>query len=303
MLECAPSVFAALIFPVQTRTIDGKAIARELREGLIRRVAALAARGVRPGLAAVQVGNHPASKIYVRHKIKACGEAGLYSEHIELPDSADESTLLGRIRILNNDARIHAILVQLPLPPRFSAERVVECIAPEKDVDGFHPTNMGLLAIGNPRFVPCTPLGVMRLIEHEGIGLQGRHAVVVGRSNIVGKPMALLLLQKGATVTICNSRTPDLGAMTRQADILVVAAGKPKLVTAGMVKPGAVVIDVGINRLADGKLVGDVDFQSALGTASCITPVPGGVGPMTIAMLLENTVLSAERVSAARNGA
>ena len=288
---------------MQTRTIDGNAIARELRVGLIGRVAALAARGVRPGLAVLQVGNHPASRIYVRNKIRACGEAGLYSEHIELAADADESMLLARIRILNNDSRIHGILVQLPLPPGLSAERVLEALAPAKDVDGFHPTNMGLLAVGNPRFVPCTPLGVMKLIEHEEIGVQGRHAVVVGRSNIVGKPVALLLLQKGATVTICNSRTPDLGAMTSQADILVVAAGRPRLVTAGMVKPGAVVIDVGINRLADGKLAGDVDFQSVLGTASCITPVPGGVGPMTIAMLLENTVMSAERASAARSSA
>ncbi|TMH80455.1 MAG: bifunctional methylenetetrahydrofolate dehydrogenase/methenyltetrahydrofolate cyclohydrolase FolD [Betaproteobacteria bacterium] len=288
---------------MQTRTIDGNAIARELRVGLIRRVAALAARGVRPGLAVLQVGDHPASRIYVRNKIRACGEAGLYSEHIELAADADESMLLARIRILNNDSRIHGILVQLPLPPGLSAERVLEALAPAKDVDGFHPTNMGLLAVGNPRFVPCTPLGVMKLIEHEEIGVQGRHAVVVGRSNIVGKPVALLLLQKGATVTICISRTSDLGAMTSQADILVVAAGRPRLVTAGMVKPGAVVIDVGINRLADGKLAGDVDFQSVLGTASCITPVPGGVGPMTIAMLLENTVMSAERASAARSSA
>jgi methylenetetrahydrofolate dehydrogenase (NADP+)/methenyltetrahydrofolate cyclohydrolase len=286
---------------VQTRTIDGNAIARELRAGLIRRIAALAARGVRPGLAVVQVGNHPASKIYVRSKIKACGEAGLYSEHIELPADADESTLLGRIRIFNNDARIHGVLVQLPLPPQFAAERVLEAVAPAKDVDGFHPANMGLLTAGNPRFVPCTPLGVMKILEHEGVDLQGRHAVVIGRSNIVGKPVALLLLQKGATVTICHSRTADLGAMTLQADILVAAAGKPRLVAAGMVKPGAVVIDVGINRLADGKLAGDVDFQSVLGVASCITPVPGGVGPMTIAMLLENTVMSAERASAIRN--
>ncbi len=282
---------------MQTRIIDGNAIARELRVGLIRRVAALAAVGVRPGLAVLQVGNHPASKIYVRNKMKACGEAGLYSEHIELPADADESTLLRRIRMLNDDARIHGILVQLPLPLRFAAERVLETIAPAKDVDGFHPTNMGLLAAGNPRFVPCTPLGVMKILEREGVDPQGRHAVVIGRSNIVGKPAALLLLQKGATVTICNSRTPDLRAMSLQADILVVAAGKPKLVTAGMVKPGAVVIDVGINRLADGKLAGDVDFQGVLGTASCITPVPGGVGPMTIAMLLENTVVSAERFS------
>ncbi|HMH19908.1 MAG TPA: tetrahydrofolate dehydrogenase/cyclohydrolase catalytic domain-containing protein, partial [Burkholderiales bacterium] len=260
---------------MQTRTIDGNAIARELRVGLIRRVAALAARGVRPGLAAVQIGNHPASRVYVRKKIKACEETGLYSEHIELPADADESALLARIRILNNDTRIHGILVQLPLPPGFSAERVHETLAPAKDVDGFHPTNVGLLTIGSPRFVPCTPLGVMKLFEYEGIRVEGRHAVVVGRSNIVGKPMALLLLQKGATVTICNSRTPDLGAMTKQADILVVAAGKPRLVTAGMVKAGAIVVDVGINRLADGKLAGDVDFQGLLGVASRITPVPG----------------------------
>jgi len=286
---------------VQTRTIDGNAIARELRVGLIRRVAALAARGVRPGLAVIRVGNHPASTVYVRNKIKACSEAGLYSEHTELPADADESTLLGRIRTFNNDSRIHGVLVQLPLPPQFAAERVLEAIAPAKDIDGFHPTNMGLLTVGNPRFVPCTPLGVMKILEHEGVDPQGRHAVVIGRSNIVGKPVALLLLQKGATVTICNSRTPDLGAMTLQADILVAAAGKPKLVAAGMVKPGAVVIDVGINRLADGKLAGDVDFQSVLGVASCITPVPGGVGPMTIAMLLENTVMSAERASATRD--
>jgi len=286
---------------VQTRTIDGNAIARELRAGLIRRVAALAAKGVRPGLAVVQVGNHPASKIYVRNKIKACDEAGLYSEHIELPADADETTLLRRIRIFNSDARIHGVLVQLPLPPQFAAQRVLEAIAPAKDVDGLHPANMGLLTAGNPRFVPCTPLGVMKILEHEGVEPQGRHAVVIGRSNIVGKPVALLLLQKGATVTICHSRTADLGAMTLQADILVVAAGKPKLVAAGMVKPGAAVIDVGINRLADGKLAGDVDFQSVLGVASHITPVPGGVGPMTIAMLLENTVMSAERVSATHN--
>ena len=301
MLECAPSVFA-LRFPVQTRTIDGNAIARELRAGLIRRVAALAARGVRPGLAVVQVGDHPASRVYVRNKIKACGEAGLYSEHIELPADADEPTLLRRIRTFNNDARIHGVLVQLPLPPQFAAERVLEAIAPAKDVDGLHPANMGLLTVGKQRFVPCTPLGVMKILEHEGVDPQGRHAVVIGRSNIVGKPVALLLLQKGATVTICHSGTADLGAMTLQADILVVAAGKPKLVAAGMVKPGAAVIDVGINRLADGKLAGDVDFRSVLGVASCITPVPGGVGPMTIAMLLENTVMSAERASATRNG-
>ena len=282
---------------VHTRTIDGQAIAREFREGLMRRVGALASKGVRPGLAVVQVGNHPASKVYVRNKIRACSEVGLLSEHIDLPGNTDEAALLDRIRSLNSDARIHGVLVQLPLPPGFSVDRVQETIAPEKDVDGFHPINVGLLAIGRPRFAPCTPLGVVKLLEHEKINPEGRHAVVVGRSNIVGKPMALLLLQRGATVTICNSRTPDLGEMTRQADILVVAAGKPMLVTSGMVKEGAVVIDVGINRLADGKLSGDVDFQSIWGTASRISPVPGGVGPMTIAMLIENTLLAAERVA------
>jgi methylenetetrahydrofolate dehydrogenase (NADP+)/methenyltetrahydrofolate cyclohydrolase len=282
---------------VHTRIIDGQAIAREFREGLMRRVGTLASKGVRPGLAVVQVGNHPASKVYVRNKIRACSEVGLHSEHIELPGNTNEEALLERIRSLNTDSRVHGILVQLPLPQEFSVDRVQETIAPQKDVDGFHPINVGLLAIGRPRFAPCTPLGVMKLLEHEKINPEGRHAVVVGRSNIVGKPMALLLLQKGATVTICNSRTPDLGEMTRQADILVVAAGKPMLVTSGMVKQGAVVIDVGINRLADGKLSGDVDFQSVWGTASRISPVPGGVGPMTIAMLIQNTLLAAERVA------
>jgi methylenetetrahydrofolate dehydrogenase (NADP+)/methenyltetrahydrofolate cyclohydrolase len=284
---------------MQTRTIDGNAIARELRVGLLRRASAVAMSGMRAGLAVIRVGNHPASSVYVRNKITACGEAGIYSQDIQLPETADESTLLGQIRMLNNDSRIHGILVQLPLPQSFSPERVFEAISPLKDVDGFHPTNVGLLAIGHPRFVPCTPLGVMKLLEHEGIEPQGRHAVVVGRSNIVGKPMAMLLLQKGATVTICNSKTPDLGSMTRSAEILVVAAGRPKLITAEMVKPGAVVIDVGINRLADGKLAGDVDFQGVLGTAGRLTPVPGGVGPMTITMLLENTIASAERALAA----
>jgi methylenetetrahydrofolate dehydrogenase (NADP+)/methenyltetrahydrofolate cyclohydrolase len=284
---------------MQTRIIDGNGIARELRTGLLRRIAALAASGVRPGLAVIRAGDHPASSVYVRNKITACSDSGIYSQDIHLPDDADETTLLGQIRILNNDPRIHGILVQLPLPRAFSAERVQEAVSPLKDVDGFHPSNVGLLATGHPRFVPCTPLGIVKLLEHEGVSPEGRHAVVVGRSNIVGKPMALLLLQKGATVTICNSKTPYLGSMTRQAEILVVATGKPKLITADMVKPGATIIDVGINRLADGKLAGDVDFQSVLGTASRVTPVPGGVGPMTIAMLLENTIASAERALAA----
>jgi methylenetetrahydrofolate dehydrogenase (NADP+)/methenyltetrahydrofolate cyclohydrolase len=282
---------------MQTRIIDGNAIALEVREGLRRRVAALTAAGVQPGLAMIRVGDDPASKIYLRNKIKACDDAGLHSEQIYLQSTLTEAELLERIRALNADARIHGILVQLPLPQGISGARVLEAIAPDKDVDGFQPVNIGLLAVGHPRFVPCTPLGVMQLLEHEGIDPAGRHAVVVGRSNIVGKPMALLLLQRGATVCICHSKTPDLGAMTRQADILVVATGKPNLIRGDMVKPGAVVIDVGINRLPDGKLSGDVDFRSVLGIASHLTPVPGGVGPMTIAMLIGNTVLAAERAS------
>lgn len=284
---------------MQTRIIDGTAIAQQVRDSLRKRVAALAAAGFNPGLAVLQVGENPASRVYVRNKVKACRELGLYSQHIELPANTSEPALLERIRALNEDARVHGILVQLPLPQGISGEHVLEAIAPEKDVDGFHPINVGLLATGHPRFVPCTPLGILRLLEYEGIDPTGRHAVVVGRSNIVGKPMALLLLQRGATVTICNSKTPDLGAMTRQGDILVVAAGKPRLITGTMAKFGAVVIDVGINRLPDGKLAGDVDFQGLQGIASLITPVPGGVGPMTIAMLLENTILAAERFTAA----
>jgi methylenetetrahydrofolate dehydrogenase (NADP+)/methenyltetrahydrofolate cyclohydrolase len=288
---------------MQARVIDGASIARTLREGIARRVAALARRGVRPGLGVVQVGEDPASKIYVRNKIRACAEVGVRSEHITLPGDATESLLLERVRLLNSDAGIHGILVQLPLPRGLSLERVTEAVAPAKDVDGFHPCNAGLLVAGRPGFVPCTPLGVMKLLDHEGIMIDGRHAVVIGRSSIVGKPMALLLLQRNATVSICNSRTPDLGAMTRQADILVAAAGRPGLVTGGMVKRGAVVIDVGINRLPDGKLAGDVDFPSVLGVASHVTPVPGGVGPMTIAMLLENALRAAELAADATNRA
>jgi methylenetetrahydrofolate dehydrogenase (NADP+)/methenyltetrahydrofolate cyclohydrolase len=279
-----------------TRILDGRALSRVLRAGLTPRVEALAATGVRPGLAVLQVGDDPASRIYVRNKMKACTEARIESTHVELPGDVDEGDILERIRTLNADERVHGILVQLPLPPGLSADRIQKAVDPTKDVDGFHPFNTGLLTIGTPRFVPCTPLGVMKLLAHENIRAEGRHAVVVGRSNIVGKPMALLLLQKGATVTICNSKTPDLGEMTRQADILVVAAGRPKLVTAAMVRPGAVVIDVGINRLADGTLAGDVDFEGVSQAASHITPVPGGVGPMTIAMLLENTVFACERL-------
>lgn len=279
---------------MDTRIIDGAALARRLREAMKPRAAALAERGRQPGLAAVQVGDDPASKVYVRTKMKACAEVGIYSLHVELPGSTSEATLLERIAALNADPRIHGILVQLPLPRHIGADRVLEAIAPEKDVDGFHPCNVGLLVAGQPRFVPCTPAGVMEMLAAEQIALDGREAVVVGRSNIVGKPMAMLLLQQGASVTICHSRTRDLGDHTRRADIVVAAVGRPQLLGADMVKPGAVVIDVGINRLPDGKLVGDVAFQSLLGKASHLTPVPGGVGPMTVTMLIANTVRAAE---------
>jgi methylenetetrahydrofolate dehydrogenase (NADP+)/methenyltetrahydrofolate cyclohydrolase len=282
---------------MDTRIIDGKAHARTVRNELRGRVEALRSAGVIPGLAVVLAGDNPASRIYVRSKAGACTEVGLHSEQHDLPASATEAQVLERVRLLNDDPRIHGILVQLPLPAHVCDERVLRAIAPDKDVDGFHPFNVGLLATGHPAFVPCTPAGVMRLLDREGIDPEGLHAVVVGRSNIVGKPMAMLLLQANATVTICHSKTRDLGDVTRQADILVAAIGRARFLTADMVKPGAVVIDVGINRLPDGqgKLAGDVDFQGVLGRASHLTPVPGGVGPMTIAMLLENTVCAAER--------
>jgi methylenetetrahydrofolate dehydrogenase (NADP+)/methenyltetrahydrofolate cyclohydrolase len=279
---------------VDTRVIDGTALSARLRGDLRARVETLAARGVRPGLAAIEVGEHPASRVYVRNKLKACGEVGLHSEHITLAGSTTEAALLARIRDSNEDRRIHGILVQLPLPKHISAERVLLAVTPQKDVDGFHPLNVGLLAAGHPRLVPCTPAAVMAMLDAEGINPWAQHAVVAGASNIVGKPLALLLLQRGATVTICNSKTRDLASHTARADILVVAVGKPKLVTGAMVKSGAVVIDVGINRLPDGKLTGDCDFPSLLGVASRATPVPGGVGPMTITMLLTNTIRAAE---------
>lgn len=279
---------------METRTIDGAGLARTLRTALAARAAGLADRCIKPGLAVVLVGDDPASHIYVRNKTKACEEAGIVSFQHKLPASTSQQGLLRLIDELNRDTKVHGILVQLPLPPHIAADAVIHAISPDKDVDGFHPENVGRLVVGNPRFVPCTPAGVMRLLAHAGVTLAGKHAVVVGRSNIVGKPVSLLLLEKHATVTICHSRTPDLGAIIRQADVLIAAVGKPRLITAAMIKPGVAVIDVGINRLPDGKLCGDVDFQSMLGKASCITPVPGGVGPMTIAMLLENTVRAAE---------
>jgi len=282
---------------VETKIIDGVALAREVRARIKGRAGALAAAGPPAGLAVLLIGSDPASGVYVRNKARACAETGVYSEQHDLPEAVSETEVLDRVRALNEDARIHGILVQMPLPAHISGKRVLEAIAPEKDVDGFHPENVGLLCAGHPRFVPCTPAGIMTMLDRENIPLEGRHAVLVGRSNIVGKPMAMLLLQQSATVTICHSRTRDLAMLTRQADVLVVAIGRAKLVTADMVKSGAAIIDVGINRMPDGKLAGDVDFQQMLGIASHVTPVPGGVGPMTIAMLLMNTVASAEQMT------
>jgi methylenetetrahydrofolate dehydrogenase (NADP+)/methenyltetrahydrofolate cyclohydrolase len=252
---------------------------------------------VTPGLAVVIVGDDPASRIYVRNKALACEQAGMHSEVHALPGDTPQARLLEFLRQLNADPAVHGILVQLPLPKGLAARAVIEAIAPEKDVDGFHYRNVGALFVGEAAFYPCTPWGVMKLLEEEGVSVEGKHAVVVGRSTIVGKPMALMLLNASATVTVCHSKTPDLGAITRQADILVAAVGKARMIRGDMVKHGAVVIDVGINRLPDGKLAGDVDFEGAARVASLITPVPGGVGPMTIAMLLGNTVKSAERVA------
>ena len=279
------------------KIIDGKAIAQEVRAEWKVRADALKAHGTTPGLAVIIVGDDPASKVYVANKVKACAELGLHSEHIMLPADTSEATLLARIESLNNDPRIHGILVQLPVPKHIASHKVLEAISPDKDVDGFHPMNVGALVTGNMRFAPCTPYGAMKLLEKCGVSVESKHAVVVGRSNIVGKPMALLLLQANATVTICTSKTRDLAKFTRDADILVVATGKPKMITGDMIKPGAAVIDVGINRQPDGKLCGDVDFDSAKEVAGWITPVPGGVGPMTITMLVANTVQAAERSS------
>lgn len=279
------------------RPIDGKAIAQRFREELAVRVQRLKSLGLTPGLAVVIVGDDPASKVYVRNKALACEQVGVRSEVHALAAATSQAGLVDFVRALNADPAIHGILVQLPLPRPLDARAVIAAIAPEKDVDGFHCHNVGALVVGGAGFYPCTPWGVMKMLEEEGIAVEGRHAVVVGRSTIVGKPMALLLLNASATVTVCHSKTPDLGAITRQADILVAAVGKPRMISAGMVKPGAVVIDVGINRLPDGKLAGDVDYEAVAAVASRITPVPGGVGPMTIAMLLGNTVKSAERVA------
>jgi methylenetetrahydrofolate dehydrogenase (NADP+)/methenyltetrahydrofolate cyclohydrolase len=275
------------------RILDGKSLAAQVRAKVKEEVARLAQRGIRPGLAVILAGDDPASKVYVRNKTRACEETGVRSVQVEYPSSVTQDELLERIRALNRDPAVHGILVQLPLPSQVDSLKVLETVSPEKDVDGFHAASLGALVSGKPRFVPCTPAGVMRLIEHAGVPLAGRRAVVIGRSTIVGKPVSLLLLQKDATVTMCHSKSRDLELLTKDADVLVAAAGRAKLVTAAMVKPGACVIDVGINRLADGSLAGDVDFAAVKEVAGWITPVPGGVGPMTIAMLLENCVKAA----------
>jgi len=271
------------------------AAAREIISRLKGRVAVLAKVNVRPGLAAVQVGDNAASKIYLRNKIRACDEAGVHSEVHALPADCPQGTVIATLEKLNRDPRVHGILLQLPLPPQHDAESIMQSIAPKKDVDGLTRQSLGALVAGHPSFEPCTPAGVIVLLERAGVALDGRHAVVIGRSVIVGKPMALMLMARGATVTVCHSRTGELAQHTRRADILVAAIGKPRFITADMVKPGAAIIDVGINRLADGKLAGDVAFAAASAVAGWITPVPGGVGPMTVAMLIANTVLAAER--------
>ena len=278
--------------------IDGKALAQEIRQGIAKDVEALVKKtGVRPGLAVVLVGDDPASAVYVRNKKKACDTAGLYVADHALPATTTQEDLLTLINQLNADPNIHGILVQLPLPSQIDSQTVLNAVSPEKDADGFHPYNIGRLVEGSPLFVPCTPKGVVRMIESTGQAIEGKRAVVLGRSNIVGKPVAMLLMHRHATVTICHSRTKDLPGMCREADILVAAIGKAQFVKADMVKPGAVVIDVGINRLDDGRLVGDVDFEQVKDRAGWLSPVPGGVGPMTIAMLLANTVEAAQRAA------
>jgi methylenetetrahydrofolate dehydrogenase (NADP+)/methenyltetrahydrofolate cyclohydrolase len=279
--------------------IDGNALSQQLRGEVATRAAALKARGITPGLAVILVGENPASQVYVRNKVKACLDAGLHSVLEKYDASMTEAALLARVEALNNDPSIHGILVQLPLPAHIDAHKVIEAISPAKDVDGFHVASAGALMVGQPGFWPCTPYGCMKMLESIGYDLKGKHAVVIGRSNIVGKPMALMLLQQNATVTICHSATKDLKAMTLQADVIVAAVGKRNVLTADMVKPGAVVIDVGMNRNEEGKLCGDVDFDGVKQVAGWITPVPGGVGPMTITMLLVNTLEAAERMAGA----
>ena len=282
---------------MSAQLLDGKVMSEELRARIAERVAALKEKGVTPGLAVILVGEDPASQIYVRNKEKGCEQVGMHSVAVRLPAETTQAELESHIRALNEDESIHGILVQLPLPRHLDEAAALAVIVPEKDVDGFHVQNAGKLLNGLPGVVACTPKGAMEMIRRTGVDLSGKEAVVVGRSNIVGKPMAMLLLQANCTVTMCHSRTADLAAHTRNADVLVAAVGKAKFITADMVKPGAIVIDVGINRLADGKVVGDVDFDAVKEVAGFITPVPGGVGRMTITMLLENTVEAAERAA------
>ncbi|CAG0987121.1 methylenetetrahydrofolate dehydrogenase (NADP+) / methenyltetrahydrofolate cyclohydrolase [Rhodocyclaceae bacterium] len=278
------------------RILDGNALAAEVRAQLAEKAAALkATQGVTPCLAVILVGEDPASQVYERNTVAACEKAGFRSIKETYPPNVEPAEVLAKIAQLNADPSVHGILVQLPLPRQFDADAVLEAIAPEKDVDGFHAENVGALMQGNPRFIPCTPYGVMKMLEAGGVPLKGAEAVIVGRSNIVGKPMAMLLLAQSCTVTVCHSQSKDLAFHTRRADILVAAVGRARMITGDMIKPGATVIDVGINRLPDGKLCGDVDFESVKEVAGLITPVPGGVGPMTITMLLANTLESAQR--------
>ena len=277
--------------------IDGNALSKQLRTEVANRALALKVKGITPGLAVVLVGDNPASQVYVRNKVKACEDSGLHSVLEKYDADMSETALLARVQALNNDPAIHGILVQLPLPEHIDAQKVIEAISPAKDVDGFHIASAGALMTGMPGFWPCTPYGCMKMLESIGYELKGKHAVVIGRSNIVGKPMALMLLQQDATVTICHSRTKDLKAQTLQADVIVAAVGRRNVLTADMVKPGAVVLDVGMNRNDEGKLCGDVDFEGVKQVAGHITPVPGGVGPMTITMLLVNTLEAAERAA------
>ena len=283
--------------------IDGVAVSKAIRAQWKQRVEALKTRGVTPGLAVILVGDNPASQVYVRNKVKACGEVGLYSELHPFPAAVTQEAVLAKIEDLNRDPKIHGILVQLPLPPHFDNSKVLEVISADKDADGFHLYNLGGLVSGGGVFPPCTPYGVMALLDFYRIPIEGSNAVVVGRSNIVGKPMALMLLARSATVSICTSKTRDLKQFTSLADILVVATGRPRMITGDMIKPGSTVIDVGMNRLPDGKLTGDVDFEAARQRAAYITPVPGGVGPMTVTMLIANTVQAAERFVSRQAGA
>ena len=282
------------------KILSGKEVSARIKEKLKAEVAALTEKGVTPGLAVVIVGNDPASKVYVGRKEAMCAELGMYSEKYALPEDTTQSELLALIEKLNSDPNIHGILVQLPLPEPLDEKAVIAAIAPQKDVDAFHPVNVGKIMIGDYDFVPCTPAGIMELIAESGVEVEGKNCVVIGRSNIVGKPMSMLLLHKNGTVTICHSRTKNLAEITRNADILVAAVGRAHFVTADMVKPGAVVIDVGMNRLEDGKLAGDVDFDAVEPIAAAITPVPGGVGPMTISMLMRNTLTAAKRACEAQ---